>query len=108
MGPVRADADSGKSTIGHSICTSAAMGFHAHRIDTAVRPPALGDLVETFADIFVVEIYRFGARARRHRNALRNTIDRHDVTGAQHLRAANAELSYRAAAPDGNRIAIFD
>ena len=59
-------------------------------------------------DILLHEIERLGAGRLRHRQALRHRVDGDHALGAEQEGAADRELADRAAAPDGDRVAVLD
>src|ERR1700742_2705274 len=84
------------------------MRLHADRIDATIGTTPFGDLIKELVNILFFEIDCFCASGCRQCQAFGNKVDRDNVPGAQHLRAANAELSYRAATPNSDRVSILD
>ncbi len=77
-------------------------------IDAGVCAAALGQFLDAVVDILVEEIDGDGAGGARQFQPLRNRVDRDDPLGAEQERAADRHLPDRAAAPDGDRVALLD
>ena len=70
-------------------------------------PPVMCAERVEHVDVFVVQRFRSALR-RRQREPFGEAIDRDDALGAEQVRALDRELTDRAAAPDGDRVARLD
>src|SRR5690348_2618626 len=84
------------------------MGLHTNGVDAAIRPAPLGDLVETFIDVFFVHIDRLGSGFLSQCDALGDAIDCYHSARPEHEGAPNAELADGAATPYRYGVTGFD
>jgi len=73
-----------------------------------VRALAVGQVVQTLDDAFLVEVDGNGAAGFGHFQALRQAVDGDDLLGTEENCTADRHLADRAAAPNGDRIGRFD
>ena len=85
------------------------VGFAADGFDAAVRTAPSGHLLERFVHVDFFEVDRLGlAVLRGHRQPFGNAVDSDHPPRPEHPRALDRELGHRAAAPDRDRVALFD
>jgi len=98
MNAVGTYASQGQRAIGDRVPGAMAVRFHAHRVNAAVGPRPARDLVQTFIDVFLVEIYGFPRLPAPLRPGVRDAVYGHDMARTLKQGAADAELTNRAAA----------
>jgi hypothetical protein len=89
----------------------AVMTLHPDRVDTRVRSPPAGQLLELLDDVrvlLVVDDRRRAGLLLGHAQPVVEAVDRDDLLGTEQLRAGDGELTDRAGAPDGNHLAALD
>ena len=85
------------------------MRFAADGVDAAIRSATSRHFLQTFVDVFFLEVDRLGlTEPLGELEALRHTLDRDHTAGSEHPCALNREMTDRTAAPHRYRIARLD
>jgi hypothetical protein len=94
--------------VDHAVGAGGRLGLGADRIDTRIGPAAFGQFLDALIDIVFLEIDADGVRFFGQGDARGHGIDCDDALGAQQKGTADRKLADRAAAPDGDGIALLN
>src|SRR5690554_3572186 len=79
-----------------------------HRVDTLLRPLALGQFLKTGKHALLIEVDRDRSARFGHGQPLWHIVDHDHLPGSQQNGTAHAELTHRSRPPNGYGIAGFD
>jgi hypothetical protein len=108
MRPVGAHKGGDLDPIDHAIRAGGGLGLGSYRINAGIGAASARQLLDALINILVLEIDHGGTSFAGHCHALGHGINGDHALGAEQKGASNGKLADRAAAPDGDRIALLD